>query len=76
MPVFVPALGVLINATLIVARLTQPAPARHRAPMIAGNHRRLHQLRFYFLIRPTNVTEEVLADGRAGIVTSAAIPLA
>jgi amino acid transporter len=58
-PIFVPALGVLINATLIVARLTQPG-ANYRAPVIAGAIALFVTL-LYFVFRPTNVTEETLA---------------
>jgi hypothetical protein len=50
---------VLINATLIVARLTQTG-ANYRAPMIAGAIALIATI-LYFFIRPTNVTEEALA---------------
>jgi amino acid transporter len=58
-PILVPALGVLINATLIVARLTQQ-DVDMRAPIIAGIIVACVSA-LYFLIRPKNVTEEVLA---------------
>jgi hypothetical protein len=58
-PIFVPALGVLINATLIIARLTD-REASLRAPIIAGVIV-LGVSILYLLIRPKNVTEEVLA---------------
>jgi amino acid transporter len=58
-PIFVPALGVLINVTLIIARLTD-REANLRAPIIAGVIV-LGVSILYFLIRPKNVTEEVLA---------------
>ena len=58
-PVIVPALGVVINATLIVARLTDQ-DANPLAPKIAG------WIIFgicvlFILLRPKNVTEETLA---------------
>jgi amino acid transporter len=58
-PVFVPVLGVLINATLIFARLSAPG-AGTRAPAIAGIIVACITALF-FVIRPKNVTEEVLA---------------
>lgn len=57
-PIFVPALGILINATLIVARLTALG-AGTRAPLIAGVII-LGITGLYFVIRPKNVTEESL----------------
>jgi amino acid transporter len=59
-PIVVPALGVLINVTLIIARLTQQA-ANIRAPAIAGIIVACISA-LYFLIRPKNITEEVLAS--------------
>ncbi|MEX2309788.1 MAG: APC family permease [Pirellulales bacterium] len=58
-PILVPALGVLINATLIIARLTD-REANLRAPIIAGVIV-LGVSILYVLIRPKNITEEVLA---------------
>jgi amino acid transporter len=58
-PIVVPALGVLINATLIVARLLQQ-DADPRAPVIAGIVVACISV-LYFVIRPKNVSEEVLA---------------
>jgi basic amino acid/polyamine antiporter, APA family len=58
-PIFIPAVGILINTTLIVARLTQE-DADPQAPKIAACILVGITL-LYFLIRPTNVTEEVLA---------------
>jgi len=59
-PVFVPALGVLVNGTLIIARLTDGAAGR-RAPIIAGAIVFVITA-LYFAIRPKNVTEEALAS--------------
>ncbi|HEX2475023.1 MAG TPA: APC family permease [Lacipirellulaceae bacterium] len=59
-PVFVPLVGVLINATLIVARLTNPSADPH-APRIVGAIV-LAVTILYFTMRPTNVTEEALAS--------------
>jgi len=58
-PIFVPALGVLVNATLIIARLTA-SDADPRAPLIAGEII-LGVSVLYFLLRPKNITEESLA---------------
>ncbi len=58
-PVVVPALGILINAIMIVARLAAPG-AGSRAPLIAGTIA-LCITCLYFVLRPTNVTEETLA---------------
>ena len=58
-PVFVPILGVLINATMIAARVSQGV-GDVRAPIIAGSII-LVATALYFVIRPTNVTEEALA---------------
>jgi amino acid transporter len=58
-PVFVPVLGVVINATLIFARLSAPG-AGLRAPVIAGIVVACITA-IFFVIRPKNVSEEVLA---------------
>jgi amino acid transporter len=58
-PVVVPAIGILINAALIVARLLEPT-ASLRAPAIAG-FIALAATILYFLVRPTNITEQTLA---------------
>lgn len=58
-PVVVPALGVLINAAMIVGKLTS-AEGGGRALAIAGAIM-LGIAILYFAIRPTNVTEESLA---------------
>jgi amino acid transporter len=58
-PIFVPVAGVVINATLIVARLTE-RDAGLRAPLIAGIIV-LCVSALYFLIPPKNVTEDMLA---------------
>ncbi len=58
-PIFVPALGVLINGALIIARLTEQG-ANRRAPVIAGAVVLAISV-LYFLVRPKNVSEEVLA---------------
>lgn len=58
-PLFVPILGILVNATLIVARLADDE-AGLRAPLIAGAIVVVATI-LYFVIRPTNVTEESLA---------------
>jgi amino acid transporter len=58
-PIWVPAIGVLINGTLIVARLFDPS-ADSRAPIIAGAIA-LAVTVLYFLIRPQSVSEETLA---------------
>jgi hypothetical protein len=62
-PVFVPALGILVNAALIVARVTE-AEQGYRAPAIAGLVV-LGVTMLYFLARPDRVTEEVLASAEA-----------
>jgi amino acid transporter len=59
-PVLVPLLGILVNATLIVARITS-AEGGVRAPLIAGTIV-LAVTILYFVLRPTNVTEEALAS--------------
>jgi amino acid transporter len=58
-PIFVPLLGVLINATMIVARVSQGI-GDARAPIIAGSILAIAAV-LYLVIRPTNVTEESLA---------------
>jgi amino acid transporter len=58
-PIIVPALGVLVNAIMIVGRVTA-SEANARAPIIAGAIA-LFVTALYFIIRPTNVTEEALA---------------
>jgi amino acid transporter len=58
-PVFVPVLGVVINATLIFARLSSPGEGT-RAPLLAGIIVAFITALF-FVIWPKNVTEEVLA---------------
>jgi amino acid transporter len=58
-PILVPVLGVLINSALITARLAE-RDAGFRAPSIAGLI--LFAIAgLYFALRPTNITEEVLA---------------
>jgi amino acid transporter len=58
-PIIIPACGVLLNAALIVARVTA-ANANPRAPIIAGAIA-LTAAAFYFIIRPSSVSEETLA---------------
>ena len=58
-PIIIPACGVLLNAALIVARVTA-ANANPRAPIIAGAIA-LTAAVLYFILRPANVTEETLA---------------
>jgi amino acid transporter len=58
-PVVIPALGVVVNATMIVARLTATG-AGLRAPLIAAAIIAAVTA-LYFIVRPTNVTEETLA---------------
>jgi APA family basic amino acid/polyamine antiporter len=58
-PIFVPILGILINATMIAARVTQGV-GDSLAPNIAGSIILVATI-LYFVIRPTNVTEESLA---------------
>ena len=57
-PIFVPILGVLINVTLIVARVAD-SKADPRAPIIVL-WIVLGVTALYFLLRPKNVTEESL----------------
>jgi amino acid transporter len=58
-PVFIPVAGVVVNAAMIVARLTADG-AGWRAPVIAGVIVGGVTL-LYVFIRPANVTEESLA---------------
>jgi len=58
-PIAVPALGVLVNATMIVARITS-STAGGRALAIAGAIIGGIVL-LYFIVRPKNVTEQSLA---------------
>ncbi len=58
-PIVVPALGILINATLIVARIVQGI-GDPRAPIIAGVIIACAS-GLFFVIRPKNVSEEALA---------------
>jgi amino acid transporter len=58
-PTVIPAIGILINAALIVARLLEPT-AGWRAPAIAGAIA-LVATALYFIVRPANVTEQSLA---------------
>jgi amino acid transporter len=59
-PILIPVLGILVNAALIIARLTATGQ-RTRAPLIAGAIV-LVATGLYFLVRPQNVTEETLAS--------------
>ena len=58
-PIFVPLLGILVNATLIVSRLTS-GEGGLRAPAIAGAIVVAATL-LYFVLRPKNITDETLA---------------
>jgi amino acid transporter len=58
-PIVIPALGVIINATLVVARLADPSSGM-RAPAIAGAIAATATA-LYFVIRPQSITEEQLA---------------
>jgi basic amino acid/polyamine antiporter, APA family len=58
-PLVIPALGVLVNATLIIARLADPNSGI-RAPIIAGAIALVATI-LYFVIRPKGITEETLA---------------
>jgi amino acid transporter len=62
-PVVIPLLGILVNGALIVTRLVEPGQG-WRAPMIAGVIA-LAATILYFVLRPTNVTEEALASVEA-----------
>jgi amino acid transporter len=63
-PIWVPTFGILINAILIVARLTE-RDAGFRAPGIAGIVLLLIS-GLYFVCRPTNITEEMLVAAEEG----------
>jgi len=58
-PVFIPVLGILVNATLIVSRLTSGEGGAH-APLVAGAIVLAATL-LYFALRPKNITDETLA---------------
>ncbi|HEY3391962.1 MAG TPA: APC family permease [Lacipirellulaceae bacterium] len=59
-PIAIPALGMLVNGTLIFTRFKEAREAGWLAPIIAGVIvAGISAL--YFCIRPTNVTEETLA---------------
>jgi amino acid transporter len=58
-PVFVPVLGIVVNATLIISRLTS-GEGGMRAPLIAGAIVVAATV-LYFVIRPKNITDEALA---------------
>ena len=58
-PIIIPALGILVNATMIVARISSTA-AGNRALAIAGAIIGSIAV-LYLIIRPKNVTEESLA---------------
>lgn len=58
-PVFVPVLGVLVNAALVMARVLD-SEASLRAPLIAGILI-VGIAILYLVVRPQNVTEEALA---------------
>jgi amino acid transporter len=58
-PTLVPILGILVNATLIVSRLTS-GEGGLRAPMIAGAIVVAATL-LYFVLRPKNLSDETLA---------------
>jgi APA family basic amino acid/polyamine antiporter len=58
-PTFIPVLGILVNATLIIARLS--GEAGWRAPAIAGAIVVIATL-LYFVLRPKNITDAALAE--------------
>lgn len=58
-PVWVPMLGILVNVTLIVTRIAT-GEGGLRAPLIAGLIV-LAATILYFILRPTNLTDESLA---------------
>jgi hypothetical protein len=58
-PILVPALGILMNAALVIGRLTAP-DADFRALYITVAIV-LATIILYFLVRPTSVSEESLA---------------
>jgi hypothetical protein len=55
----IPAVGILINTSLVVARLLEPSSGL-RAPAIAASIAAVATI-LYFIIRPTNITEDSLA---------------
>lgn len=58
-PIVVPILGILINATLIISRLAS-GEGGARAPLIAGAIVVVVSV-LYFVLRPKNITDESLA---------------
>jgi amino acid transporter len=58
-PIVIPALGIIVNTAMIVARLSSPE-AGWRAPVIASTIV-VGIASLYLIIRPQNVTEETLA---------------
>jgi amino acid transporter len=58
-PLVIPAVGILINTSLVVARLLEPSSGL-RAPAIAASIAAVATI-LYFIIRPTNITEDSLA---------------
>jgi amino acid transporter len=58
-PLVIPGIGILINGALVVARLMDPNSGL-RAPAIAASIAVVATI-LYFVIRPTNITEEALA---------------
>jgi APA family basic amino acid/polyamine antiporter len=58
-PTLIPVLGILVNATLIIARLS--GEAGWRAPAIAGAIVVVATL-LYFVLRPKNITDAALAE--------------
>lgn len=59
-PVFVPMIGIVINTTLIVARVFFDPGFNPRAPYIAGAIL-LAVATLYFIVRPREITEDSLA---------------
>ena len=66
-PIAIPVLGVLVNATLITSRLAS-GEGGTRAPMIAGAIVVVVTI-LYFVLRPTNITDESLAAKSPSIRT-------
>jgi amino acid transporter len=62
-PIVIPALGILVNVALIVARLSDKN-AGLRAPLIAAALL-VGISMLYFVLRPKNITEESLAAAKA-----------
>jgi len=60
-PIFVPALGMAVNAALVFTRFKDAATAGWLAPIIAGLMITAISI-LYFVIHPKNVTEETLAS--------------